>query len=703
MDKIVLKVEEAERHDVGRSIARIDEKARTELGVNSGDVIALKGKKTTLALVWPAYPADEGRGIIRIDGILRQNAGVGIGDKVIVEKANVKQANKVVLAPKERIRSTRTFADYVKQKLLGKPIMKGDILPIGVFGQAIPLVVTQVNPAGGVIVNEGTDLQIRDEPVKELANIPTVTYDDIGGLKEEVQKIREMVELPLRHPELFEKLGIEPPKGVLLYGPPGTGKTLLAKAVANESDASFYYIGGPEVVSKFVGESEEKLRKIFKEAEENAPAIVFIDEIDAIAPKREETMGEVERRMVSQLLTLLDGLKTRGHLIVIGATNRPDSIDPALRRPGRFDREIEIGVPDAKGREEILKIHTRSMPLAKDVDLKEIARVTHGYTGADLSSLTKEAAIKALRRILPEIDMEQEFIPKEVLDKLVVTKKDFFDAMREIQPSALREVYIDKPNVHWEDIGGLKKAKEEIKEAVELPLKHPEVFEKYGIRPIKGILLYGPPGSGKTMLAKAAATETEANFIAINGPEVLSKWVGESEKAIRELFKKARSAAPSIIFIDEIDSIAPKRGAEEGHRVNERIVDTLLTEMDGLRSLKNVVVIGATNRPDILDTALLRAGRFDKQIEIGLPNKEERLEILKVHTRAMPLKDVDLEKIANNTEGFSGADLENIVREAGMEAIRDNKGHVLQEHFDRALKIIKETRLSGKDTAGYYR
>ncbi|NYZ60957.1 CDC48 family AAA ATPase [Candidatus Micrarchaeota archaeon] len=709
---ILLKVAEAMRNDVGRGIARMDAKSREELGISTGDVVKLSGKKVAYALVWPSHPDDEGQEMIRVDGILRQNAGSGLGEKVRVGKSDVKDAKKVVLAPREPVRFYAGFDQYLKSKLIGKPVVKGNILPVGVFGAAIPLVVVNTSPAGGVIIGEKTEVLLSQE-VEEAETITGITYDDIGGLGETIQKIREMVELPLRHPELFEKLGIEPPKGVLLHGPPGTGKTLLAKAVANESEANFFYIGGPEVVSKFVGESEQRLREIFKQAQENAPSILFIDEIDAIAPKREEVTGEVERRMVSQLLTTMDGLKSRGEVIVIAATNRVDSIDPALRRPGRFDREIEIGVPDRQGRKEILQIHTRNMPLIQDersteparpsgeekregksknpeaVDLDEIAAITHGYTGADLSALTKEAAIKALRRILPKIKMEEEFIPPEVLDELKVTKDDFFTAMHGIQPSALREVFVERPNVHWDDVGGLDSLKMELKEAIDLPLKKPEVFEKMGIRPLKGILLFGAPGTGKTMLAKAVATESEANFIAINGPEVLSKWVGESEKTLRELFRKAKQAAPCILFIDEIDGLAPIRGGSgEGTMVSERLVDTLLSEMDGLRSMKKVIVLGATNRPDILDKALMRAGRFDRVIEIPLPDEKTRMEIFKVHTKKMPLKGVDLSELAKVTEGYTGADIENICREAGMFAIRHNASNVTKQNFEDAMKSI---------------
>ncbi len=687
---IILKVAEAFQNDIGRGIVRVDSKAKNELGVSTGDIIKLTGKKAALAIVWQAHPDDEGLDMVRTDGILRQNAGIGLGDKVQLEQVEVKEAKKLVLAPKEPMRYSVGFDQYVKKRLIGKPVLKGNLLPVGIFGTSIPLVVAQVFPQGAVIITEETDVKIKNEPMKDLTNIPTVTYDDVGGLKDTLQKVREMIELPLRHPEIFERLGIDPPKGVLLYGSPGTGKTLLAKAVANESDANFSYIGGPEVISKYVGESEERLRKLFKEAEENAPSIIFLDEIDAIAPKREEVFGEVEKRIVSQLLTLMDGLKARGEVIVIGATNRPDSLDPALRRPGRFDREIEIGIPDRTGRNEILNIHVRNMPLEPDVNISELASITYGYTGADLSLLTKEAALKALRRILPEINIEDESIPASVLDKLKVSRDDFFNGLREVQPSALREVFVEKPNVKWEDIGGMENVKSEIQEAVELPLNTPEVFEKMGIRPLKGILLYGPPGTGKTLLAKAVANESNANFIGISGTQILSKYVGESEKAVRELFKKARMAAPCILFIDEIDSIAPIRsGTNEGHHTLERVVDTLLTEIDGLRSLKSVVVIGATNRPDMLDAALMRGGRFDRAIEIGIPDEIARFKILGIHTKKMPLdKSVDLKELAQITEGYTGADLENLCREAGMAGIREGAKKVTKDNFAFALKAI---------------
>lgn len=687
---IELKVAEALQNDVGRGIVRVDSRARKMLDVTTGDIVEIKGKKSTAAVVWQAHPQDEGLSIIRMDGYLRQNTGVALGDKVFVRKAELKEGKRVVLAPSQPMKYSPGFDQFVKKKLIGRAITKGDTIFVGVFGTSFPLQAVIVQPQGIVLVKETTEVQLREEPMKEMGKIAEITYEDIGGLKEEVQKIREMVELPLRHPELFERLGIEPPKGVLIHGPPGCGKTLLAKAVANESEANFIHIAGPELVSKFVGESEERLRQVFKEAEENAPTIIFMDEIDAIAPKREEVTGEVERRMVSQLLTLMDGLKSRGQVIVIGATNRPNAVDPALRRPGRFDREIEIGVPDRNARKEILQIHTRNMPLSEDVNLDEIANVTHGYTGADISSLTKEAAMKALRRILPKINLEEEFIPHQILEQLKVTRDDFANAMNEIQPSALREVFLEVPNVKWSDIGGLEDVKRELQEAIELPLKKPEVFQKMGIRPIRGILLVGLPGTGKTLFAKAVATESEANFIAVKGPEFLSKWVGESEKAVREVFRKARTAAPCVIFIDELDAVASLRGIDEGSRVTERVVNSLLTELDGMQNLKNVVVLAATNRPDIIDPALLRPGRFDKIIEIPPPDQRTRVEIFKVHTRGMPLeKDIDLTELARRTENYTGADIEGLCREAGMNAIRSGSDKVTLEHFEEAFKVVR--------------
>ena len=691
---IELKVVEALQNDVGRSIVRIDSRAYKVLGVTSGDIVELKGKRVTAAVVLQAHPQDEGLNVIRMDGYLRQNAGVAIGDKIFVRKAQLKEAKKVILAPNQPMRFSPDFGTFIKGKLKGRALTRGDTLYVGLFGTSFPLIAAVVHPQGIALVSDATEVEVKEEPIKDMGKVmSSISYEDIGGLKEEVQKIREMVELPMRHPELFERLGIEAPKGVLIFGSPGTGKTLLARAVASESEANFIHIAGPELVSKFVGESEEKLRQVFKDAEENAPTIIFMDELDAIAPKREEVSGEVERRMVSQLLTLMDGLKSRGHVIVIGATNRLNAIDPALRRPGRFDREIEIGIPDRNARKEILQIHTRNMPIAEDVSLDELANITHGYTGADLSSLTKEAAMRVLRRILPKIDLEQEFIPPKILEGLQVLREDFMSALRDIHPSALREVFVEVPNVKWSDVGGLEHVKKELAEAVELPLKKPEVFRKMGIRPVKGILLVGLPGTGKTLIAKAVATEGQVNFISIKGPEVFSKWVGESEKAVRELFRKARMASPCIIFIDEIDAIASVRsGAESDSHVGERIVNTLLTEMDGLLNLKNVLVLGATNRPELVDPAILRPGRFDRVLQIPVPEEKTRLEIFKVHTKKMPLeKDVDLKPLALATEGYTGADIEAICREAGMQAIRTDASKVNAAHFAHALKTIRPT------------
>ncbi len=693
---VELTVSDALITDSGRGIARLDTKSQKQLGVGSGDVVEIKGKtKSTAAVVWQAHPSDEGLGFIRIDGYLRQNIGIGIGDKVFVSKAEINDAEKVTIAPpaNQRPPLSPDFNEYAKRRLesQGRPLIKGDSVQIPMFGLVFSFIVVQVLPHGIVKVGKSTQLVVKDEPVSESeVHIADVHYEDIGGLRGEIQKIREMVEYPIRYPEVFERLGIEPPRGVLLYGAPGTGKTLLAKAVANESDAHFISISGPELVSKFVGESEEKLRDIFKEAKEKAPTIIFMDEIDAIAPKREEATNEVERRMVSQLLTLLDGMPSRGQVIVLAATNRQDAIDPALRRPGRFDREIEIGIPDRNARKDILLIHTRNMPTAKDVSVDELANITHGYTGADLSALAKEAAMASLRSVWPKIT-DKRHIPDEVLAGLSVTRNDFMEALKSIRPSALREVFVERPNVHWSDIGDLEHVKSEIKEAVELPLKEPEQFEKIGIRPVRGILLVGPPGTGKTLLARAVATERESNFISIKGPEVLSKYVGESEKMVRELFRKARMASPCIIFIDEIDAVAKTRGGGANDSgVSERVVDTLLTEMDGLNDLKNVVVIAATNRPEDVDPALLRPGRFDKIIEIPMPDAPSRLAILEVHTRRMPLdKDVDLVEIANSTEEYTGAEIENIVREAGMNAIREKRDVVRKDDFEKAMREIR--------------
>ena len=698
MSEVVLRVAEGLSQDVGAGRARLDAETRLRLGISPGDIVEIEGGRKTGAIVWRARPVDEGRGIIRIDNLTRKNARVGIGDKVIVRKAEPKIAQRVIIAPaisrSQRIQFGQGIENLVRRGLLKRPVTAGDtiVVPgIALFGNSLPFGVVKTEPKGIVLIGENTDVVVKEEPIKEeMLKLPQVSYEDIGGLTDEIMKIREMIELPLKHPELFERLGIDPPKGVLLYGPPGTGKTLIARAVANESGASFYTINGPEIMSKFYGQSEENLRKTFEEAEKNSPSIIFIDEIDAIAPKREEVHGEVERRVVSQLLTLLDGLKGRGKIIVIGATNRPDSLDPALRRPGRLDREIEIGVPDRKGRKEILQIHTRGMPLAKDVNLDELADVTHGFVGADLAALAREAAMSALRRYLPRIDLDKP-IPADVLKEMIVKMDDFKEALKSVEPSALREVMVEIPRVRWDDIGGLEEVKKRLIEAAEWPLKNPKVFKRMGIRAPKGILLYGPPGTGKTLLAKAVATESQANFLSIKGPEIFSKWVGESEKAIRELFKKAKQTAPSIIFLDELDSIAPRRGSYEGSRVTETVVNQLLTSIDGLEQLRDIVVIGATNRPDIIDSSLLRPGRFDELIFVGAPDKEARRAIFEIHTRNMPLaKDVDLDELADITEGYVGADIEGICREAGMMALRENINakEVKREHFLKAMENV---------------
>ena len=693
--EIQLKVSEARQRDVGRGKARIDSHGMEVLGVSAGDAIELRGKRVTAAVAWPAYPEDQGLGVIRMDGLIRKNAGVALNEYVLVKKAEVKKAQNIVLAPIDmRLNVDSDFTNFVKSRLMEIPLVEGDTVFLTILGSAIPLTVVRLRPHGITKISEATVFQVLSEPSAEKKGISKVTYEDLGGLHDEVRRVREMVELPLRHPELFQKLGIEPPKGVLLLGPPGCGKTLLAKAVANESDANFFSINGPEIMSKFYGESEARLREIFQKAQENAPGIIFIDELDAIAPKREEVTGEVERRVVAQLLAVMDGLEGRGNVIVIGATNVPGMLDPALRRPGRFDREVEIGVPDKKGRFEILQIHTRGMPL-KDVDLEMLSKVSHGYTGADLASLCREAAMKALRRYLPEFDLEEERIPPEILEKMEVRMADFLEAYREITPTAMREVYIEVPTVRWEDVGGLEKVKQRLREAVEWPLKNRGDFEKMGISPPRGVLLFGPPGCGKTLLGRAVATESEANFISIKGPEIFSKWVGESEKGIREVFRKARTAAPAVVFLDEIDAMVPRRGlgyADSG--VSERVISTLLTEMDGLVSLQNVVVIGATNRPDILDPALLRPGRFDRLIYVPAPDEQSRLHILRLYTKEMPLSDdVDLETLSKDTTGYSGADLEALCREAAMMALRkDQKAEkVTYEEFKDAMKEIPPT------------
>jgi transitional endoplasmic reticulum ATPase len=708
----ILKVAEASSRDVGRRIGRVDPKVASEMGLSTGDAIEIsagKNKKTTV-LHWPAYQEDYGRGLLRIDGYTRNKLEVGINDTVDIRRVETKEAQQITLAPTEPLRILGA-EEYLASFLEGQLVTRGDVIPLNVMGQRIDLVVISTAPGGPVIISQQTEVIVSEETAKAAAaaresDIPSITYEDIGGLRDEVTKVREMIELPLRHPELFRRLGVEAPKGVILHGPPGTGKTLLAKAVANETNANFYTIGGPEIMSKFYGESEERLRNVFQEAQKNAPSIILIDELDSIAPKREEVSGEVERRIVAQLLSLMDGLKARGKVVVIGATNRINAIDPALRRPGRFDREIEIGVPDRDGRLDILQIHTRGMPLEKDVNLERLADITHGFVGADLQALAKEAAIRALRRILPEIDLSAESIPADILNKIIVKMQDFIDVVNEMEPSAMREVFVEVPDVKWEDIGGLETIKQELREAVEWPLKYQEMFAYADATPPKGILLYGPPGTGKTLMAKATANESEANFISIKGPELLSKWVGESEKGVREIFRKARQAAPCIIFFDEIDAIAPVRGGDFGtSHVTERVISQMLTELDGLEVLTNVVVIAATNRPDIIDPALLRPGRFDRLLYVPPPDYESRKQIIHIHTKKKPLADdTNIDNLAAKMDGYTGADIAAVASAAVMLALREHiskygkpqeaESHAKElkihmRHFEEAMKKVR--------------
>ncbi len=706
-----LKVAEAEQRDVGRKIARVDPDIAESLNIVSGDALELSsiGRKTTV-LSWPAKESDRGKGLIRMDGFIRNRLDVGINDLVEIKVVESKIAKDITFAPTEPLRIMGA-EEYLAEYLNGTLMTKGDTVPISVMGRRIDLVVISTHPSGPVIINDTTQIVVSEESSKAVlisqeGTAASITYEDIGGLGDAVARVREMIELPLRHPELFKRLGVEAPKGVLLHGPPGTGKTLLAKAIANETNSNFFTIGGPEIMSKYHGESEERLRNVFQEAEKNAPSIIFIDEIDSIAPKREEVSGEVERRIVAQLLSLMDGMKSRGKVVVIAATNRVDAIDPALRRPGRFDREIEIGVPNRDGRLEVLQIHTRGMPLDKDVDLQRLADISHGFVGADLQALAKEAAIRALRRVLPDMNLSSESIPIDTLRKIIVRMQDFMDVIKETEPSAMREVFVEVPDIKWEDIGGLSTIKQELQEAVEWPLKYLGVFTYADATPPKGILLYGPPGTGKTLMAKAAANESEANFISIKGPELLSKWVGESEKGVREIFRKARQAAPCIIFFDELDAIAPTRGGDHGDsHVTERVISQLLTEMDGLEILTNVVVIGATNRPDIIDPALLRPGRFDRILYVPPPDRESRLQIIKIHTKKKPLaEDVNIEDLADKTDGYTGADIASLSSAAVMLALRehitkypDSKEAEKQtkdlkinmKHFDDAMKKIR--------------
>jgi transitional endoplasmic reticulum ATPase len=706
MNEVQLEVTKAYPNDSGRGIARLDPDTLLHLKLSPGDIIEIEGGDTTAAKVWRADRQDWNTDTVRIDGFTRQNADIGIGERVTIRKAEAAKANTLVLAPPEEasVQFGSDAAGMVKRQILKRPVVERDIVPVMSStnhpfmrspGQAIPLIAVETDPEGVCLVTEDTEVELREEPISGFDSQRTgITYEDIGGLQNEIQRVREMVELPMKHPQIFKKLGIEPPQGVLLHGPPGTGKTLLAKAVANETSASFFSIAGPEIISKYYGESEQQLREIFEDAAEESPAIIFIDELDSIAPKREDVTGEVERRVVAQLLTMMDGLESRGQVIVIAATNRVDSVDPALRRPGRFDREISIDVPDEAGRKEVIQIHTRGMPLSDDVSLDELAEDTHGFVGADIESLTKEAAMKALRRYLPEIDLDEEEIPPSLIDRMIVKRSDFRGALGEVEPSAMREVLVELPKVSWEDIGGLEEAMMDVRESVEWPLTDPERFGRMGIQPPAGVLLYGPPGTGKTLMAKAVANETNANFISVRGPQLLSKWVGESEKAIRQTFRKARQVSPTVIFFDELDSLAPNRGQDAGSNVSERVVNQLLTELDGLEEMENVMVIAATNRPDMIDPALIRSGRFDRLVMIGQPSEEGRREILEIHTRDMPLAaDVSLKELGEITDGFVGSDLESIAREAAMTALREDADTDIVEmrHFRQAMESVRPT------------
>ena len=712
-DSIEVTIKEAAHEDAGRGIGRLSMDTMKALGLVSGDVIEIEGRQKAATLIWPGFPQDTGKAVLRIDGSTRSNVGAGIDDNVRIHKTEAGYAKKVTIQPTQPIRLVGG-EQYLGRILRGRPVTEGQHVRVSILGNPLTFVIARVAPKGIAIVTDSTEIELKETPYEpeegRRETAADVHYEDIGGLDRELQLVREMIELPLRHPELFERLGVEPPKGVLLYGPPGTGKTLIAKAVANEVDAHFITLSGPEIMSKYYGESEERLREVFEEAQENAPSIVFIDEIDSIAPKREEVKGEVERRIVAQLLALMDGLKTRGQVVVIAATNLPDMIDPALRRGGRFDREIEIGIPDTKGRQQVFQIHTRGMPLAEDVNLEDYARSTHGFVGADIALLAKEAAMHAIRRIIPQIKIEEE-IPAELIDQLRVTNEDFIEAHKHVEPSAMREVLVEIPDVKWEDVGGLDDVKAELAEAVEWPLKYPEIFASLDTEPPRGILLFGPPGTGKTLLAKAVANESESNFISVKGPELLSKWVGESERGVRQVFRKARQAAPSIIFFDEIDALMPKRGAYIGSsHVTESVVSQILTELDGLEELNNVVVLGATNRPDMLDEALLRPGRLDRMIYVPPPDREGRKKIFEVYlkNREILANDVNIEELVDRTEGYVGADIEALVREAKISAMREfiaamggkteeerrqaiGNVRITKKHFEDALSRVRGT------------
>ncbi|MBS84064.1 MAG: ATPase [Euryarchaeota archaeon] len=701
-DSISLKVSKAIPSDVGHGRARIS--GENDLDLKPGDIIEIKGEnRSTAAIYWRSRPEDAKMDIIRVDGIIRKNAGVSLGDRVTVSKVEAKICTKLVLSPvmanKQKVKFGPGIEGFARRGLNKRPVVAGDrifIPGMTLFAEALPFAVLQTNPKGIVQVNSDTDIVIKDEAIDDddVGQSQGITYEDIGGIGSQLLKVREMIELPLKHPELFRRLGIDPPKGVLLHGPPGTGKTMIAKAVATETNAHFTSINGPEIISKYYGESEKQLREIFDEAANNAPAIVFVDEIDSICPKREDVSGEVERRVVAQMLTLMDGMQGRDNVIVIGATNRRDAMDPALRRPGRFDREIEIGVPDREGRKEILDVHTRQMPIADDFDVDWVLENSYGFVGADLAALVRESAMKALRRYLPEIDLDEETIPPEVLEKMEVRMDDFRLAIREIEPSALREIYVEIPDVSWESVGGLTEIKDRLKESVEWPLTKPELFEHFGIKPPRGIVLFGAPGTGKTLLAKAIANEAKANFISIKGPELISKWVGESEKAIREIFKKAKQSSPSIIFLDEFESIAGMRSSNSqsgGSDVANRVVNQLLASMDGVESLDEVIIVAATNRPEMIDPALLRSGRFERVLHVPPPDKPARESIMAIHSADMPLSTFSMKDILGGMEGFTGADIEAVCREAALIAMRAGKKKVTKGHFEEAISRVRPT------------
>ena len=699
-DSLTLRVAKAIPSDVGHGRARVP--FDNDLNLKPGDIIEISGERKTAAIVWRCRPEDANLGVIRVDGIIRKNAGVSLGDRVGITKVETQPCARLVLSPvmakQQKVRFGPGIEGFARRGLNKRPVVAGDrifIPGMTLFAEALPFAIVSTKPKGIVQVLPDTEIVIKEDPVdeEEPGEVQTISYEDIGGLGDQLQKVREMIELPLKHPILFRRLGIDPPRGVLLHGPPGTGKTLIAKAVASETNAHFTSINGPEIISKYYGESEKQLREIFDEAAANAPAIIFIDELDSIAPKREDVSGEVERRVVAQLLTLLDGMQGRDTVVVIGATNRQDAIDPALRRPGRFDREIEIGVPDKNGRSEIIGIHTRGMPISDDFDLEWLLDNTHGFVGADISALVRESAMKALRRYLPEIDLDEEQIPPEVLEKMAVIMPDFRMAIKEIEPSALREIYLEVPEVSWEEVGGLEEIKDRLKESIEWPLTKPEMFEHFGINPPRGIVLFGAPGTGKTLLAKAIANEAKANFITIKGPELISKWVGESEKAVREVFKKAKQASPSIIFLDEFESIAGIRRSSsgDGSDVMNRVVNQLLSSMDGVEGMEGVIVVAATNRPEMIDPALLRSGRFERVLHVPPPDPEALKAILDIHTAEMPLGKFSMDDIASKLENYTGADIEAVCREAGLIAMRAEKKTVSKKHFEEAVERVRPT------------